>query len=169
MIRHPQHNLTTAQRLVLADCMRLGLIGWLTTCPWAGTTACRLRRQSTTTAGFQFSRFASTAIAAFGCDYRPRCFGTGREFPLSILEAVVLANDLELDLATADQIQAAAVLAAHCVYAQPETDSYAWRHYTAVLSVLGLSMMGGDPGWRATVRERLREFRGLLAPPHAAE
>jgi hypothetical protein len=169
MIRHPQHILTTVQRLVLVDCMRLGLTGWLTTCPRAGTAARRLRRRSTTAAGFQFSRFASLAMAAFGCDYRPRCVGTGREFPLSILEAVVLANDLELDLATADQIQAAAVLASHCAYAQPETDSYVWRHYTAALSVLGLSMMGGDPGWRATVRERLREFRGLLVPPHAAE
>jgi hypothetical protein len=146
MIRHPQHILTTAQRLVLADSMRLCLIGWLTTCPQAGMAARRLWRQSRTVAGFQFSRFASLAMAAFGCDYRPVCIATGREFPLSILEAVALANDLELDLATADQIQAAAVLAAHCAYAQPETDSYVWRHYTAALSALGLSMMGGDPG-----------------------
>lgn len=169
MFRHLDPGLTVPQRLVLADCVRFGLIGWLTTCPQVGTAARRLRHRSTTSDGFRFSGFASLAMAAFGSDYHPVCIATGRAFPLSILEAVALANDLELDLATPDQIYAAAVLAAHCVYAQPETSSYAWRHYTAALSSLGLSMMGGISGWRMLVHDHLGDFRAALGPPQAAE
>src|SRR5690349_13854103 len=114
----PASALTTGQRLALAECIRLGLEGWLTTCPHAGPAARRLRRHSTTAAGFRFSRFASLAFAAFGDDYRPRCPATGARFPLSILEAVALANDLELDLAGADQVRAAARIAARCALAE---------------------------------------------------
>ena len=153
---------------MLADCVRTGLVGWLITCPAAGLTARRLQRQATTATGFSFPRFASLA-AAFGPGYRPRSPGSGSAFPLSVTEAAALANDIELELAGDDQVRAAALIAAHSPYAQPEVGSREWRSYAALLERLGIDTMAGDPGWRAAVRDRLRAFRRRVAQAQAAE
>jgi hypothetical protein len=112
--------LTEAQRLLLADSVRVGLVGWLVTCPQAGLTARALKRRATTPLSFSFSRFATAAAAAFGAGYRPkRPTGADGDFPLSLAEAVALANDIELDLADEAALRAAGEIVVHSPFAQP--------------------------------------------------
>ena len=75
------YRLTSAQRCMLADCVRAGLVGWLLTCPVAGQQCRMLQARATTSSGFCFSRFATTAANHFGPDYRPRSPGLGRHVP----------------------------------------------------------------------------------------
>ena len=85
------YRLTSAQRWVLADCVRTGLVGWLITCPVAGPRCHILQARATSVLGFGFSRFTTMAAAHFGSDYRPRRPGSTGTFPLSIAEAAALA------------------------------------------------------------------------------
>lgn len=163
------YRLTSAQRCVLADCVRLGLVGWLITDPQVSHKARAIQGRATNILGFGFSRFATMAATHFGSDYHAKSVVAGDEFPLSIVEAVALANDIELEMATDDQLFAAAQLAAHSPFAQPEVGSRDWRSYTTMLDRLGIDMMDGDPTWKAQVAQRLHEFRRLLVAPVAAE
>jgi hypothetical protein len=166
------YHLTSAQRCVLADSVRAGLLGWLLTCPVAGRQSRILEGKATNILGFGFSRFATLAATHFGKDYHPRCI-TGAEFPLSISEASALANDIELGFATPDQLRAAGLIAAFSPYGQPEVGSRDWRAYLTALDVIGLDLWGGDPTWKEQVTERLRPFRRAVAASaittHAAE
>lgn len=155
--------LTVDQTLMLADCVRSAIQGWLLTCPRSRQTALRLQSQFTTHAGFSFSRFAHAATAAFGGDYRPTCPGTGSEFPLSISESVSLANDIELGLANDDEIFAAGLVAAHSPFGQPQVGSTDWRVYVAAMRALDVPFLDGDPTWKSKVRDRLRPFCRAVA------
>lgn len=162
--------LTVAQRLVLADCTRTALVGWLVTDPSIGQKARRLEHQATTIAGFSFSRFASAALQAFGASYHARSpAGPDRDFPLSIETAIALANDLELDLADAQQLHAAALIAAFSPYGQPEVGTRDWRTFVSTLNALGVFMDEGHPAWRAEVSATLSPFRASVLATMAAE
>ena len=90
---------------------------------------CNTPARATSLLGFGFSRFTTMAANHFGSDYRPRRPGSTDTFPLSIAEAAALANDVELEMATDDQLHAAALIAAHSPYAQPEIRGRDWRTY----------------------------------------
>ncbi|GEO43229.1 hypothetical protein SAE02_73770 [Skermanella aerolata] len=73
------YRLTSAQRLLLADCVRTGLVGWLITCPVAGQQCRILQARATSLLGFGFARFTTMAANHFGSDYgvpspKPRNF-----------------------------------------------------------------------------------------------
>jgi hypothetical protein len=168
-----QSRLTSDQKLLLAECVRNALAGWLVvTCPRSRPVALRIQSQFTTIAGFSFSRFIHAATRAFGPGYHPTCPGTGREFPLSIVEAVALANDVELELASDDELFAAALIAAHSPYGQPQVGSTDWKTYVAAMRAIDVPFLDGDPTWKSKVRDRLRPFRRAVASvstPLAAE
>ena len=161
------YRLTSAQRCVLADCVRAGLVGWLITCPVAGRQCRLLQARATNVLGFGFSRFATMAAHHLGSGYRPHCPGSPAPFPLSIAEAAALANDVELGFATDDQLHAAALVAARSPYAQPEVRGRDWRTYVTLLAEVGIDPWAGDPAWREQVRDRLRPFRRAVAASHA--
>jgi hypothetical protein len=58
--------LTSAQRLLLADCIRTALVGWLITCPLAGQRCRILEARATSLLGFGFPRFTTMAARHFG-------------------------------------------------------------------------------------------------------
>jgi hypothetical protein len=161
------YRLTSAQRWVLADCVRTSLVGWLITCPVAGQRCRILQAQATSLLGFGFSRFTTMAANHFGSDYLPRRPGSTDTFPLSIVEAVALANDVELEMAGDDQLYAAALIAAHSPYAQPEIRGRDWCTYVTLFSDIGIDPWAGDPTWNREVRDRLRPFRRAVAASHA--
>ena len=163
------HDLTRAQRCVLADCVRVSLIGWLVTDPAVDRKARRLEARATGLLGFGFSRFAQMSINEIGATYRPRSTTHGVVFPLSIAESFALANDIELDMAGEDQIAAAGLIAAHSPYSRPEAGSRDWWTYLAVLDVLGLAAASDACDWHVLVRERLRPFRHAVSGPAVAE
>lgn len=160
--------ITSAQRCVLADCVRLALVGWLVTDPAIGQRARRLEHKATTILGFGFSRFATMTQNEFGIAYRPGSPVSRILFPLSIAEAAALANDIELELATDAQLVAAGILAAHSPYGQPEVCSRDWRSYVGVLAALGLSIDDDRPAWRDEVRSGLEPFRRAVAAASSA-
>ena len=163
------HDLTRAQRCVLADCVRVSLVGWLVTDPAVDRKARRLEARATGVLGFGFSRFVAMAMTEFGAGYRPHSALDGTRFPLSLQETAALANDIELDMAGEDQIAAAGLIAAHSPYGRPEAGSRDWWTYLGLLDVLGLAA-GTDAGdWHALVRERLRPFRHAVSGPAVAE
>src|SRR3954468_15577066 len=125
------YRLTSAQRCVLADCTRTALVGWLLTDPDCDQIARRWEYKATTILGFSFSRFITQAIQHLGDDYRPGSVVPDCRFPLSIAEVSALANDIEMELATDDQLYAAGVMAAHSPYGQPEVGSRDWRTSTS--------------------------------------
>ena len=161
------YRLTCAQRRILAECVRAGLVGWLLTCPVAGRHCLVLQARSTTVLGFSFSRFVTAAGNHFGRDYHPRSPGAAGMFPLSIEEACALANDVELEMATGDEIHAAALIAAHAPFAQPAIGGPDRHPYTAMLDRLGIDILDGDPAWKPRVRDRLRPFRRAVAASRA--
>jgi hypothetical protein len=161
------YRLTSAQRCVLADCVRTSLVGWLITCPVAGQRCRILQARATTVLGFGFSRFTTMVATHFGADYQPRRPGSTDTFPLSIAETAALANDVELGFATDDQLHAAAVIAAHSPYAQPEIRGRDWRTYVTLLAEIGIDPWTADPAWSREVRDRLRPFRRAVAAAHA--
>jgi hypothetical protein len=163
MTANLQRRLTVDQRLLLADCVRSALVGWMITCPQAGQISRRIQYQSTTASGFSFSRFCHHATKAFGDGFQPLCPGTNRPFPLSIGEAAALANDMELELATDDEIHAAGLIAAHGAFGQPEVCSPSWRVYVGAMSAVGIAWLDGDPTWKQRVRDRLKPFRRHVA------
>ncbi|UEM07220.1 hypothetical protein JL101_030010 (plasmid) [Skermanella rosea] len=162
------YRLTCTQRRLLADGVRAGLVGWLLTCPVAGRHCLLLRVRSTTILGFSFSRFVTAAANHFGRDYHPRSPGAAGTFPLSIEEACALANDVELEMATGEEIQAAALVVAHAPFAQPGIGGPDWHPYTTMLDRLGIDILDGDPAWKNRVRDCLRAFRRHVAAVHAA-
>jgi hypothetical protein len=157
------YTITVEQRCLLADCVRTGLVGWLITCPVAGQQCRILQARATTMTGFSFCRFVGLAAVHFGKDYRSHRPGSPATFPLSIEEAAALANDVELGFATADQLFAAALVAAHSPFAQPEVKGRDWRTYNAMLAGIGIDPWAGDPTWSRQVRDRLRPFRRAVA------
>jgi hypothetical protein len=158
-----QRRLTVDQRLLLAECVRSALVGWMITCPRSSQIARRIQYQATTAAGFSFSRFAHHAIRALGPHHQPVCPGTLRPFPLSLSEAVALSNDIEMELATDDELYAAGLICAHGAFAQPEVCSPSWKIYVAAMRVLGIAFLDGNPDWKQRVRDRLRPFRRAVA------
>ena len=162
------YRLTSAQRRILADGVRAGLVGWLLTCPVAGRHCLVLQARSTTILGFSFSRFVTAAGNHFGRDYHPRSPGAPGMFPLSIEEACALANDVELEMATGDEIHAAALVSAHAPFAQPGIGGADWLPYTAMLDWLGIVILDGDPAWKIQVRHRLSTFRRHVTASHTA-
>lgn len=161
-------HLTSAQRRILADGVRAGLVGWLLTCPVAGRHCLVLQARATTILGFSFSRFVTAAANHFGHDYRPRSPGAAGAFPLSIEEACALANDVELEMATDDEIRAAALITAHAPFAQPGIGGPDWLPYKIMLDRLGIGILDGDPAWKIQVRDRLSAFRRHVAAGQAA-
>jgi hypothetical protein len=161
------YRLTSTERCVLADCVRTGLVGWLITCPVAGQRCRILQARATSLLGFGFSRFTTMVANHFGSDYRPRRSGSTDPFPLSISETAALANDVELELAGDDQLHAAALIAAHSPYAQPEIRGRDWRTYVTMLAEIGIDPWAGNPTWNREVRDRLRPFRRAVAASHA--
>jgi hypothetical protein len=161
------YRLTSAQRLLLADCVRTGLVGWLITCPVAGQQCRILQARATSLLGFGFARFTTMAANHFGSDYRPRRPGSTDPFPLSIAEAAALANDVELEMAGDHQLYAAALIAAHSPYAQPEIRGRDWHTYVTLLGEIGIDPWAGGPAWNREVRDRLRPFRHAVAASHA--
>jgi hypothetical protein len=157
------YKLTSAQRCVLADCVRSAITGWLLTDPVVGQMTRRMEYKATTICGFSFSRFATAAINHLGASYHPRSPGSAADFPLGIAEAAALANDVEMEMATDDQILAAGIIAAHSPLGQPEVCGRDWRTYTTMLSALGLSINDDCPDWRNEVRDGLRPFRKAVA------
>ena len=161
--------LTVEQRELLAECVRMGLVGWLVTCPVAGRQCPLIQSKATTVAGFSFSKFIGMASAAFGRDYRPYAPGSTHTFPLSIEEAVALANDLELGFATHDQLHAAGQIAARCPYSQPQVRGRDWRSYVDALAALGIDPWEASPTWVSSIRDRLRPFLRAVAALHVTE
>jgi hypothetical protein len=161
------YRLTSAQHCVLANCVRAALVGWLITCPVAGQRCRILQARATSLLGFGFSRFTTLAAAHFGFDYRPRRPGSTATFPLSIAETAALANDVELGFATDNQLHAAALIAAHSPYAQPEIRGWDWHTYVTLLSGIGIDLWAADPTWSREVRDRLRSFRRAVASSRA--
>jgi hypothetical protein len=157
------YRLTVQQRCVLADCVRHALTGWLLTDPVIGHMARRIEYKSTTICGFSFSRFATAAMNQIGAAYHPRSPGSAAEFPLSIEEAAVIANDLEMETATDSEILVAGLIAAHSPLGQPQVCSRDWRTYTSALKTLGFSIDDDRPHWRHDVRECMRTFRKAVA------
>ena len=157
------YRLTSVQRWVLADCVRTGLVGWLITCPVAGPRCRILQARATSVLGFGFSRFTTMAAAHFGSDYRPHRPGSTDTSSLSIAETTALANDVELGFATDNQLHAAALIAAHSPYAQPEVRGRDWRAYVTMLAEIGIDPWAGDPAWGREVRDHLRPFRRAVA------
>jgi hypothetical protein len=161
------YRLTSAERCVLADCTRAAILGWLLTDPEAGQKARRLEYMATTITGFSFSRFAAQALAEFGADFRPRSITPGIVFPLTIAESFALANDIELEMATDDQLLCAGLIAAYSPYGQPEVCSRDWRTHVSALKALGLTVdcppLPGNAKWRDVVHERLLPFRRAVA------
>ena len=159
--------LTSAQRCVLADNTRAAILGWLLTDPDVGQHARRLEHKSTNIVGFGFSRFAAMAMAEIGKDYRPRSVTPGIVFPLSIAEAFALANDIELEMATDEELFSAGLIAAYSPYGQPEVCSRDWRIHVAGLKALGLSVdcppLPDGRSWRDVVHDRLGAFRRAVA------
>lgn len=157
--------LTSAQRCVLADCTRQAILGWLLTDPEAQTKARRVEHRATMITGFSFPRFADMAMGTIGSDYRPGSDVPGVRFPLTLAETFALANDIELEMATDEQLFCAGIIAARSPYAQPEVCSRDWRTFVAMLEALKLSI-DGDPSpvlWRDLVRDRLLPFRRAVA------
>jgi hypothetical protein len=161
------YRLTSAQRWVLADCVRTSLVGWLITCPVAGQRCRILQARATSLLGFGFSRFTTLAANHFGSEYRPRRPDSTATFPLSIAEAAALANDVELEMAGDDQLHAAALIATHSPYAQPEIKGRDWRAYVTMLGEIGIDPWTGDPTWSHEVRDLLRPFRRAVAASRA--
>lgn len=157
--------LTFAQRCVLADCTRTALVGWLLTDPDVGQKARRLEHKATSVLGFSFSRFANLVMDEIGEDYRPHSVTAGIVFPLSIAESFALANDIELEMATDEQLFCAGLIAAYSPYGQPEVCSRDWRTHVAALAALGLTVDCPTlpRPWRDVVREKLLPFRRAVA------
>ena len=157
--------LTFAQRCVLADCTRTALVGWLLTDPDVGQKARRLEYMATTITGFSFSRFAKMAMDEIGSAYRPRSTTPGIVFPLTIAESFALANDIELEMATDEELFCAGLIAAYSPYGQPEVCSRDWRTHVTTLAALGLSVDCPTlpRPWRDVVREKLLPFRRAVA------
>lgn len=159
------YRLTSSQRCVLADCTRAAILGWLLTDPAVGQQARRLEHQATNIVGFGFSRFAKLSMDEIGAAYRPRSTTPGIKFPLTIAESFALANDIELEMATDDELFCAGLIAAYSPYGQPEVCSRDWRTHVAALAALGLSV-DCPPlprSWRDIVREQLLPFRRAVA------
>jgi hypothetical protein len=158
--------LTSAQRCVLADSTRVAVLGWLLNDPQVQVRALHIANKATTSAGFSFSRFADMAIAEIGGDYRPGNSTPNLRFlrfPLSLTEAVALANDIELEIATDDELYCAGLIVAHSPYGQPVIGSPEWRNYLSATKALKLSLDYGASNWREIVRDRLRAFRRAVS------
>ncbi len=88
-------------------------------------------------------------------------------FPLSIAEAFALANDIELEMATDDELFCAGLIAAYSPYGQPEVCSRDWRTHVTALVALGLSVdcppLPDGRSWRNVARDRLGAFRRAVA------
>lgn len=153
------YRLTSAQRCVLADCVRSALVGWLLTDPHHGQAARRWQHKSTTILGFSFSRFVTMAMAEAGAEYRSVSPASRANFPLSISETCALATDIELEMATDNELLAAGIISAHSPLGQPEVCSRDWRIYTAALKALGLSIDDDRQLWRHEVRAICYAFR----------
>lgn len=149
--------ITAPQRRLLADWTRTALVGWLITDPNCFEAAFRWQYRSTTVLGFSFPQFFEHALDGIGHEYRPGRGNPGFEFPLSIIETAVLANNVEAGLATEDQLYAAAVIVAYSPYCQPQVGSREWTAYRLTLEALGLSIHDPDSlfDWREVVRDRL--------------
>jgi hypothetical protein len=131
----------------------------LLTDPVVGQMARRMEYKATTICGFSFSRFATAAINELGASYHPRSPGSAADFPLGIAEAVALSHDIEMQMATDEQLHAAGLIAAHSPLGQPQVCGRDWRPYTAALEVMGLSIDDDCPDWRNEVRTYLHAFR----------
>jgi hypothetical protein len=158
--------LTSAQRCVLADNARAAILGWLLNDPDVGQQARRLEYKATGILGFGYSRFATMAMNEIGTEYRPRST-PGVVFPLSIAEAFALANDIELEMATDDELFCAGLMAAYSPYGQPEVCSRDWRTHVAALAALGLTVdcppLPDGGCWRDIICDRLSAFRRAVA------
>lgn len=159
--------LTSAQRCLLAECVRGAMVGWLLTDPHASHKARRFEHKATSILGFGFFRFVNLCMVEFGPDYRPRSPASDSFFPLSIVEAAILANHVEMEMATDDELKSAGLVAAHSPYGQPSVGSRDWRTYVATMEVLGLFMDEERPDWRQDVRNHLRPFYEAVAAAHA--
>lgn len=159
--------LSSAQRWLLSECVRGALVGWLLTDPNASRESRRFQHETTTFVSFSFSRFVKKCMVEFGPDYCPRSPASGCDFPLSILEAASLANNIELEYATDDELYAAALIAAASPYGQPAVGSRDWRTYVAAMEVMGLFLDEDRPDWRQNVRNHLRPFYQAVASAHA--
>ncbi|EWY36413.1 hypothetical protein N825_27085 [Skermanella stibiiresistens SB22] len=155
--------LTPSQRGVLVGCVRDALVGWLTTDPVVGDVCRRLRHDAATGGHLPFSKFAHAAMERIGPSYHARSPGSAAVFPLSIAEVLALANDIELELATDDQIHAAGLIAARSPLGQPDPGGRDWVIYEGMLKRLGMSSDDGPVGWRADVHHRLKAFRRAVA------
>jgi hypothetical protein len=158
--------LTSAQRCVLADSTRAAVLGWLINDPQVQVRALRIANKATTIGGFSFSRFADMAIAEIGGDFRPGSSTPDLRllrFPLSLTEVVALANDIELEIATDDEMYCAGLIVAHSPYGQPAIGSPEWRNYLSVTKALKLPIDYDASDWREIVRDRLRAFRRAVA------
>ncbi|GEO43234.1 hypothetical protein SAE02_73820 [Skermanella aerolata] len=111
--------------------------------------------------------FKNFAVLGLEPHYRPRRPGSTDPFPLSIAEAAALANDVELEMAGDHQLYAAALIAAHSPYAQPEIRGRDWHTYVTLLGEIGIDPWAGGPAWNREVRDRLRPFRHAVAASHA--
>jgi hypothetical protein len=163
------YRLTSAQRCIMADCCRNALLGWLLTDAEISQKVRRIEYKSTTISGFSFSRFLDMASSEIGDDYRPHSVNRSVRFPLSIREVAALANDIELQLATDDELWAAGAIVAHSPYGAPEVCSRDWRAYVGALAALGLSIDDDRPDWREQVRTRLHGFRRDVAAAAVAD
>jgi|tagenome__1003787_1003787.scaffolds.fasta_scaffold20503271_3 hypothetical protein len=153
--------LTSAQQLLLADCVRSALIGWLQADPAYGQAARRWHHQATTIAGFSFSRFANLAIAETGKHYMAGSPTSPHvRFPLGVRDTAALANLLEMQpgMATDDTLRGAGLIACHSPYGQPSVCGREWKTYIGMLKALGLSIDDDRPGWRDEARHELRHF-----------
>jgi hypothetical protein len=164
------YRITSAQRCILAGNTRAAVLGWLLTDPDVGKHARRLELKATNIVGFSFSRFAKLAMDEIGEAYRPRSTTPGIVFPLSIAEAFALAADIELEMATDDELLCAGLIAAYSPYGQPEVCSRDWRTHVTALAAFGLSIDCPTLpcSWRELVRERLRSFRRAVAAANAS-
>jgi hypothetical protein len=157
------YRLTSAQRCMLSDCVRGALMGWLLSDPHYSQSARRWQYKTTTVAGFSFSRFITMAMNEAGAEYRPVSFASKANFPLGISETAALCNDIELEIATDDELLAAGIIAAHSPYGQPSVGGRDWHAYTAALKALGLTIDDDRPSWRHEVRAHLYSFRMATA------
>jgi hypothetical protein len=152
------YRLTSAQRCILADCVRSAWVGWMLSDPRSGESARRWQYKATTMLGFSFSRFATAAMNELGPFFTAKSPASDAYFPLTIREVVTLASMVELEMATDISLHSAGIIAAHSPFGQPEVCGRDWRTFTSMLSALGLSIDDDRPNWREEVRHELRFF-----------
>lgn len=76
-------------------------------------------------------------------------------FPLPAADLSRFVSDVETGAATEEELEAAAIIAAHAPFAQPETSSRDWRVLVRTVSKFNRDPYEAYPYWRDLVQHHL--------------